>query len=262
MSQKVKAVVFTQEEHFFIPKNIILASKTCDILEVVDNQSKNSAENKISDMVKWFGFCQCFKMGIKTIWRMILNVIDNISGQKVLNGEGSIKSAAKKIGAEYNVVKNINDKDFVEHIRKLDPDIIISYSAPQVVKEPLLSMPKYGIINVHGALLPNYRGLLPSFWYLYNDEKTGGATVHFMSSNIDDGSIVIQDSVDISDCKTMFELMKRTKKLGGELIIKAVELISEGKAQVKPNNSEEGSYYSWPTVEQAKEFRKKGKKLV
>ena len=262
MDKKLKVVVFTQEDRFFIPTNIIKASKVCDIVEVVDNQSKNSFDNRLSDLLKWFGPFQCFVMGLKTIGRIFAGITDKITGFKAFGGNTSVKHAAKKIKAEFVEIKNINAPEYVEHIRELAPDLIISYSAPQVVHPELLSIPKYGIINVHGALLPDYRGLLPSFWYLYNEEKLGGATVHKMSADIDDGDIIEQGSVDISDCKTMFQLMGKTKKLGGELMVKAIENYTQGTVSVRPNKTEEGSYFSWPTVAEAKEFRKKGKRLV
>lgn len=259
---KLKVVVFTQEDRFFIPKNIVKASRVCNIVEVVDNQSKNSFDNKLSDLIKWFGFFQCFKMGIHTILRMVAGFVDVCFNYKIFGGEMKVKHSAKKIGAKFKTIKDINSPEYVQHIRELNPDLIISYSAPQVVKEELLSIPKYGIINVHGALLPNYRGLLPSFWYLYNDEKIGGATVHMMSDDIDDGAIVEQGSVDISDCNTMFDLMKRTKLLGGDLMVEAIIKYSNGDVQTRPNDVNNGSYFTWPTVAQAKEFRKKGKKLI
>lgn len=259
---KLNVVVFTQEDRFFIPKNILKASKVCNIVEIVDNQSKNSFDNKLSDLIKWFGFFQCAIMGVRTIGRIFAGIIDTLTGYKAFNGTTSVKHIAKRIKADFKEIKNINDPQYVQHIRDLAPDLIISYSAPQVVHPELLSIPKYGIINVHGALLPNYRGLLPSFWYLYNDEKIGGATVHLMSADIDDGAIVEQGSVDISDCKTMVQLMKKTKLLGGELMVQAIQHYTDGTATTRPNNTEEGSYFTWPTVAQAKEFRKKGKRLV
>ena len=259
---KLKVIVFTQQDIFFIPTNILKAAKVCNIIEVVDNQYKNSFENKITDMLKWFGFFQCAKMGIYTVLRTIQGFLDVIFRYKIAGGKCSVKHAAKKIKADYRVVEDINDPQYVEHVRKLNPDLIISYSAPQVVKPELLSIPKYGVINVHGALLPEYRGLLPSFWYLYNDEKVGGATVHCMSKAIDDGDICKQGSVDISDCNTMFELLKKTKYLGGELMVDVIQEYSQGKVKTYSNDSEKGSYFTWPTLEQAREFRKKGKRLV
>lgn len=260
--QKLKVIVVTQQDRFFIPKNIIKASKVCDIVEIVDNQSKNSFENKMSDMIKWFGFFQCAKMGFLTIFRIFCGMLDVLSGYRWFGGECSIKAAAKKLKVPYRVVTNLNSEEYVNHVKELSPDLIISYSAPQVIKPELLGVPKHGIINVHGALLPEYRGLLPSFWYLYNDEKLGGATVHYMSAAIDDGDICEQGSVDISDCVSMFQLMKKTKLLGGELMVKAIQNFTDGTVQTRSNKTDEGSYFTWPTVEQARQFRKNGKRLV
>lgn len=262
MQKKLKVIVFTQQDMFFIPQNILKASKVCDIIEIVDNQSKNSFENKLSDMLKWFGFFQCAKMGVVTILRKAQSIADALTGYRLMGGICSIKGVAKKIGAEYRVVTDINSKDYVNQVKIMQPDLIISYSAPQVVNPELLGVPRYGVINVHGALLPNYRGLLPSFWYLYNDEKIGGATVHKMSAAIDDGDICVQGSVDISDCKSMFQLMKKTKKLGGELMLEAIERIADGTLETQNNDTENGSYFTWPTVKQAKEFRRNGKRLI
>ena len=261
-NKKLKVIVLTQQDTFFIPTNILKASEVCNIVEVVDNKAKHSLDNKLSDMLKWFGFWQCAKMGIKTIWRKAQGILDSISGYKLYGGKCSIAYAAKVIGAEFREVKDLNSKEYVEHVREVAPDLIVSYSAPQIIKPELLGVPKYGIINVHGALLPNYRGCMPSFWYLYNDEKIGGATVHYMSAAIDDGDICLQRSVDISDCMTMFQLMRKTKELGGELIVEAIKKITDGTLETQPNDTKNGSYFTWPTIEQAKQFRKEGKRLV
>lgn len=260
--KKLKVFVFTQQDTFFIPTNILKAAKVCNIVEVVDNKAKHSLDNKLSDMLKWFGFWQCAKMGVKTILRKVQGTMDGLSGYKLYGGTCNIAHVAKIIGADFKVVPNLNAKEYVEHVRELAPDLIISYSAPQIIKPELLSVPKYGIINVHGALLPNYRGCMPSFWYLFNNEKLGGATVHYMSADIDDGDICLQGSVDISDCKTMFQLMRKTKELGGELIVETIKKIADGTLETRPNDTKNGSYFTWPTVEQAKQFRKEGKRLV
>ncbi len=258
----LKVIVITQQDTFFIPTNILKAANVCNIIEVVNNKAKHSLDNKLSDMLKWFGFWQCAKMGCKTIWRKVQGVMDSLSDYKLYGGRCNIAHAANVIGAEYRVVPNLNTKEYVEHVRELAPDLIVSYSAPQIIKPELLGVPKHGIINVHGALLPNYRGCMPSFWYLYNNEQWGGATVHYMSADIDDGDICLQGSVDISDCKTMFQLMRKTKKLGGELIVETIQKIAEGTLVTRPNDTKNGSYFTWPTVEQAKQFRNEGKRLV
>ena len=259
---KLKVIVLTQKDGFFIPTNILKAAKECDIVEVVNNAAKSSLDNKISDMVRWFGFFQCAKMGVKTYARKFCDLVDNLSGLKTWGGTCSIASAAKKIGAEYRTVTDVNSPEYVEHVRAAAPDLIISYSAPQVIKPELLGIPKYGVLNVHGALLPDYRGCFPSFWYLYNDEKLGGATVHYMSAAIDDGDICVQRSVDLSDCRTMFQVMGKTKLVGGEAMVEAIQRITDGTLEPRKNDTENGRYFTWPTAEQARQFRKKGKKLI
>lgn len=260
--KKLNVIVLTQQDGFFIPTNILKAGQECRILEVVNNRAKSSLDNKISDMVRWFGFFQCAKMGIRTCWRKACDLIDRVSGFRFFGGACSVSSAAKKLGAEYRTVENVNSPAYVQHVRELKPDLIISYSAPQVIKPELLGVPRYGVLNVHGALLPDYRGCLPSFWYLYNDEKLGGATVHFMSAAIDDGDICVQKEVDISDCRTMFQVMGKTKLVGGEAMVEAIRRVTDGTLETRKNDTENGRYFTWPTVEQAKQFRKQGKKLI
>lgn len=262
MDKKLKVIVLTQQDAFFIPTNIIKASEVCEIIEVVNNNAKSSLDNKVTDMIKWFGFFQCAHMGVKQYYRKLQNQIDLLLGLKVHGGVCSVEAAAKRIGARYSTVSNVNDENYIGYVKRLEPDLIISYSAPQVIKPQLLRIPKYGILNVHGALLPNYRGCLPSFWYLFNDEKEGGATVHYMSEDIDDGDICVQKAIDISECKTMFQLMTKTKLVGGEAMVEAIKLIADGSLKTKKNDVANGTYYSWPTIEQARLFRKKGYRLI
>ena len=68
--------------------------------------------------------------------------------------------------------------------------------------------------------------------------------------------------MDISDCRSMFRLMKKTKALGGELMLRALEDIAAGTVERRKNETDKGSYFTWPTVEQAREFRRRGKRLI
>lgn len=260
--KKIKVVVMTQGDRFFIPHNIRVASEVCELAEIVEVDCKSSLDNKLGDYLRWFGFWQCAKMGVKTVSRAVLGIIDRVSGYRIKKGECSVKDAAEALDVPYRVINDSNDPAFVEHMREVAPDLIISYSAPQIIKAELLSVPRHGIINVHGSLLPDFRGCLPSFWYLYEQEKIGGATVHYMSEKIDDGGIIRQGSVDISDCRSMFSLISKTKKLGGELMAQAITDIAEGTVTVTPNETEKGRYYTWPTVEQARRFMKNGYRFV
>jgi len=252
----------TQQDRFYIPKNIQKIIDNSEVLEIVNVDCKSSLQNKLKEFIKWFGYFQVGKMGIATVMRFVAGKLDQLTGYRLYKGLCGVEHVAKKNNAPYKVIHSSNSENFYKEVSELQPDVILSFSAPQVIKEPLLSCPKYGILNVHGSLLPDYRGCMPSFWYLFNGEEYGGATVHYMSAKIDDGDIVAQDKVYIGDCKSMFQLMKRTKDIGGELMVKAIKALESGTLERKPNITSEGRYFTWPTAEQGKAFRAKKKRLI
>ncbi len=262
MKEKLKVVVLTQNDRFFIPENIEKAAAVCDMQEIVEVDSEYALDNQIGNYFRWFGPFQCAKMGAVTMLREAEKYLDRLFSYKLFHGRCSVRDIAKANNIPYRKIKDSNAPEFVVHIRELGTDLMISYSAPQVIGKELLDTPSCGVINVHGSLLPDFRGCLPSFWYLYCGEKTGGATVHYMSENIDDGDIIEQESIDISDCGTMFREMKKTKRLGGELMVRAIQDIRNGTVEIKENDTSRGRYFTWPTTAQAKEFRAKGKKLI
>ncbi len=260
--EKLNIIVLTQEEHFFIPKNIFKASKVANVKCIVNNVTKSSLSNRTVDFLKWFGLLQFTKMGVLVVLRRLMSKIDRLTNYRTFDGQNSIKDMAGYLGVDYKEVLDVNSEEFADYVISNNIDLVVSYSAPQIIHEKLLSIPKHGIINVHGSLLPDYRGALPSFWYLHKNEKYGGATVHYMSKKIDDGDIILQEKTDISHCNSMFELMGVTKEIGGELIVKAIGQIQNGCVNSQKNDTENGSYYSFPKLEEAKEFRKNGNRLV
>lgn len=258
----LKVVIMTQQDRFYIPKNIQKIIDNSEVLEIVNVECKSSLQNKVSDFIKWFGIFQVGKMGIVTVLRILEGKIDKLFNYKFHQGLCGVDYVAKKNNIKYKVIHDSNSEEFYKEIKELKPDVVLSFSAPQVIKEPLLSCPKYGILNVHGSLLPDYRGCMPSFWYIFNEEEYGGATVHYMSGKIDDGDIVAQDKVYIGDCKSMFKLMEKTKRVGGDMMVKAIKNIETDSLERRPNVASEGRYFTWPTAEQGKEFRAKRKRLI
>jgi methionyl-tRNA formyltransferase len=125
-----------------------------------------------------------------------------------------------------------------------------------------LSIPRLGCINLHCSYLPEYAGLLPSFWALYHQEKETGVTVHYMDDKIDSGAILSQARVPIDPKMTMFELVQKTKRVGGDLVCQVISRFRTEKIESKENRPEQRSYHSWPTLQQMKEFRLRGGKLI
>ena len=158
---------------------------------------------------------------------------------------------------------SVNAPDFVAHVRDtLRPDLIVSVAASQIFKEPLLALPSRGCINIHGALLPRYRGMLPSFWTLFNGEREGGVTVHYMSAGIDDGSIIAQRRFPIHDHDTVETLIGRSKALGAEVLSEVLREIKRGAVATAPNNAAEGTYYSFPTRTDVLNLKARGRAIA
>jgi methionyl-tRNA formyltransferase len=158
---------------------------------------------------------------------------------------------------------SVNAPDFVAHVRDiLRPDLIVSVAASQIFKEPLLAVPPRGCINIHGALLPRDRGLLPSFWTLLNGEREGGVTVHYMSAGIDDGAIIAQRRFPIRADDTVETLIGRSKALGAEVLTEVLARIKRGDVATAPNNAAEGTYYSFPTRNDVQNLKARGRAVA
>ena len=112
-----------------------------------------------------------------------------------------------------------------------NPDLLVSIQGNEIFKKPIITLAKKGCINLHTALLPKYRGLMPSFWALKNNEEYTGVSVFFVDEGIDSGPIIIQRRIEIKN-QTLDELIIQTKKIGMEAIVDAIKLISEDNISV------------------------------
>ena len=175
----------------------------------------------------------------------------------------SVAGVAGEHGIPVHTPASVNAPDFVEFLRDtVRPDLIVSVAASQIFKEPLLRVPPMGCINIHGALLPRYRGMLPSFWTLYNGEREGGVTVHYMNPGIDDGAIIAQRRFPIHAGDTVETLIGRSKALGAEVLTDVLGRIARGDVVTAPNDAGEGTYYSFPTRSDVRSLRARGRRVA
>lgn len=262
----MKIIVITQKDYFFIPANIDLIIREFNgtsIRLVIEIDSKGSINNKKSLFVRGFGLSQTIRYASKVFKRILLGKFDNILfNNKFFKGLFSIELIAKKHKIQYVKTNNIHSKKIISLIDDIVPDVIVSYSAPVVFRDNLLTIPRLGCINLHCSMLPKYSGLFPSFWALYNQESETGATVHLMDNKIDNGKIIIQQKIPINKNDTIFSLLTRTKLTGGELMIKALKMYKADEITYQENEVDEEQYFTWPTLLQIQEFRKNGGKLV
>lgn len=157
--------------------------------------------------------------------------------------------------------KSINHKDSLDIINSYKPNLIISILGNEIFKSEILSLPTYGCINLHSSLLPDYKGVMPSFWVLLKKEKYTGVSVFKMDEGIDSGPIISQKKLSISKNTTQKDLIIRTKEIGMELIIESVEKIKSGKIDYINNPKGKGNYFSFPKKSDINQFLKQGGKF-
>lgn len=156
--------------------------------------------------------------------------------------------------------KPINTRESLNVISQYGPDLLISIAGNQIFKGALINLAPKGCLNLHTALLPKYRGLLPTFWVLKNNERYTGVSIFYVDEGIDSGPILVQKRVEIGNM-TQEQLIRKTKRMGMDAIIEAVDMIEKGNCSLIDNDAVHMSYYKFPTREDVKEFLRIGKRF-
>ena len=155
----------------------------------------------------------------------------------------------------------LNSPGSVARIRAREPDLLVSILGNVIFRRPIIELAPQGCLNLHSALLPKYRGLMPAFWVMKHDEPETGISVFFVDEGIDSGPILVQKRVPIEPGETHAELVRRTKLVGMDAILEAVERLHAGDRETLPNDDAESTYFSFPDAADVREFRRAGKRF-
>ena len=121
-----------------------------------------------------------------------------------------------------------NNEEFINEIKGFKPDVIVVVAYGKILPKDILNIPKYGCINVHGSLLPKYRGAAPIQWAIINGEEKTGITTMYMNEGMDTGDMILKQEVIIDDDDTYGTLYDKLKKVGGKLIVETLEKVADG----------------------------------
>ena len=164
----------------------------------------------------------------------IIGVVTNPDKPKG-RGMKMVASPVKEFAEENNLkiyqpLKVRNNTQFIDEIKSLNPDVICVVAYGKILPKELLDIPKLGCINVHGSLLPKYRGAAPIQWAVLNGDKTTGITTMYMDEGMDTGDMILKEEVEIGDNETTGELWDRLSKIGAKLLVKTLKEIEDGTA--------------------------------
>ena len=153
-----------------------------------------------------------------------------------------VKELALENGLPVFQPVKMRDGTALAQIKALEPDILVVVAYGRILPDDILAVPKYGAINVHGSLLPKYRGAAPIQWAVLNGDKITGVTTMYLASEMDTGDIIYTAETEIGEYETSGELFDRLKDMGAELLVKTLRDIDAGTAPRAPQNHSKASY--------------------
>lgn len=253
----MRIVLLTQDDPFYLGRHLDFLLQNmpphsevvgCVVFSVSPFGKKESFLQKVRKTIDIFGFGFFVRYGSKYV-------------QAKLSRSFALRSVLGRFNIpEIQIFGSINSQSSLESIQAYKPDLLISIAGNQIFRQELINLAPLGCLNLHTALLPKYRGLMPSFWVLRHNESKTGVSVFYVDEGIDSGPILVQKEVDIGTMSQQ-QLIERTKKLGMTAILEAIEKIHSGNTETIANADNDSSYYSFPTREDVKAFLAAGKKF-
>jgi len=257
----MNVLLLTMDEPMYMPRYLrpVIENYTEDIerLVIAPHPGEDLATT-IQQRYEMFGLETFVRYGIHFGVGKILGTLPP-AVQTLTGRYHSIRALCADHGIPVRVEEDVNSNEFVRRVRALDIDLILSISCGQRLSPRLLAVPSEGAINVHGSLLPKYRGRATAFWVLYHDEEYSGVSAHYMSEDFDDGDIVLQREFPIEETDTMNDVYTKIVETGAEVAQAVIEQVKAGDVTTKPNPSEAGEYRSLPDAEDRAEFHRRGK---
>lgn len=256
----MRIYVLTQEDAFYIPQ---MLDHLLRVRKDVVGIGLVPGEMQRGHIKRYFRMLGPRDFAVTGARLTAYKALDVVSRWLPLPGNYSVTSAARRQGMAIDHVPKINTADFVGFLRQREVDLLVSIACPQIMKSALLAVPAHGAINIHGALLPQYQGLLPSFWVLARGEHETGVTVHWIDEQLDHGSILLQRRVPVEPSDTVHSLVRRSKiEIGKQLLVEAIEAIDRGEAPRVPMDHSRASYFSYPDEAALREFRRRGRRFI
>lgn len=260
-----RILIITQDDPFYVRlffEEFFKSYKELDEIRsvvIARAMGKKSLFKLVQQMYNFYGPADFLKMGLRyAVYKLLAMAPGFLSA----SGRYSLTQLCTYHGIPVMHRGDVNSQRFLDKLKGMNLDLIVSIAAPVIFKSDLIGVPKYGCINIHNGKLPKYRGMLPNFWQMYHGEKAIGITIHEINPKIDEGRIILQKDVAINPGDTLDSLIKRTKRIGAHFMIEAINMIKSGAAEYKENIPVEGSYFSFPTREDVKEFKRRGKRIM
>jgi methionyl-tRNA formyltransferase len=262
----MSVVLLTMDEPIYMPSYIepVVRAHRDALSEVIIAPHPGEDLGTVArQRYRMFGPVAFFRYGIRFGVGKLLSLLPASVGHRLTGQYHSVQSVCRAHGVATTTEPDINATAVVERLNDADPDLILSIACGQKLGSELLAIPTHGSINLHGSLLPKYRGRATAFWVLYENEPESGVTAHYMIEEFDAGDIVMQRRFDIADDDSMDDIYRKVTETGSEMAIDIIQtVLNEGEFQTRPNDTTAGEYYSLPDSEARTEFKRRGNDFI
>lgn len=174
----------------------------------------------------------------------VFTKVDMPRGRKMIMTPPEVKTFAQSKGLTVYQPATLRDPSVIDTVKSLNPDVIVVVAYGKLLPKEVLEIPPMGCINLHGSLLPKYRGAAPIQWTVLNGDKVGGATTMYMNEGLDTGDMILKYETEVGGNETSGELFDRLAAEGADLLSRTLDLIAQGKAERTPQNEEDATYAS------------------
>ncbi len=154
----------------------------------------------------------------------------------------AVKDVALESGLHVYQPEKIKSESAHEFFKRVAPDVVVIIAYGQIVPQALIDIPRLGWINLHGSLLPKYRGAAPVNWAILNGESRTGVTTMRIDAGMDTGPILLQKEIDIGPDETAPELARRLSEIGAPLVLDTLRRLDRGDIQPRPQDSEQATF--------------------
>lgn len=199
-------------------------------------------------MLRFYGPLDTLRLGLR--WLRARLAGDTIAGM------------ARGRGIALVDTPSVNDPAYLARLRAMRPDLILSVAGPEIFSAELLAIPRLGCVNVHTGRLPDYRGMLPSFWQLLRGEREATITVHRMVEALDAGEALATAGFALRPRDSLDRVIRGTKRAGARLCIETLARMREGRLEGHPLDMSRARYFRFPQPDDVRAFRRMGHRLL
>ncbi len=260
-------VILTAEDRLYLPAFFqrFLAKRARDTRAIFSCPLRYGKESTLDTLRKYrraFGWRNTFKLAGKEAHARVCDRLGLGRGANPSAGRYySIRAVAAQHAIPYEIADDVNAESFRARLREMQTDLIVSVTCPQIFKKPLIETPRVACLNMHGALLPKYRGIAPSFWMMCHGETQAGVTVFRVNEAIDLGDVIEVESFPILPEETLEQFIIRSKAIACDVLLRAIDQIESGTATYRPLTKEGGSYFGFPDRAAYHKFLAQGRRL-